>query len=392
MDLVMNILALIPKLLALYTAFLSLFCLLPRRRIPPSVPEARFAVLLPARNEEAVIAATVAQLLRQNYPRDQFDIYVIPNNCADATEDRARAAGAKILTCRCPVRNKGDALREAFSQLSGRYDAYCVFDADNLVHPDFLARMSDAIARGAACAKGKHMALNPYDSWVSGCYDIYFENFSLLYSRPRDALKLSAKLVGTGFMVTDDLMARLEGWNTQTMAEDLEFAAQCAQAGIRVHYVPEALTYDEEPVTFSLSMRQRRRWAAGVQQVANLYIPKLLAAPPTRYLPDMLVTLALIYAQLLALIPAVYGFWGMTIIAATIRLGLLVLGFCAGGWGLALLLTLTAGRKPEKMWRSILLYPLFLASWYPLHIIALFSKPKTWRPIAHKGTPSPDKL
>lgn len=377
----MQIISLILKTLTFYTAFISLFALLPVPRKPRTRPVTRFAVLLPARNEEAVIAATVAQLQRQHYPREKFDIFVIPNNCTDDTEGRARAAGARVLTCSHSVRNKGDALREVFARLRGQYDAYCVFDADNLVHPDFLARMNDAVVSGALCAKGRHMAMNPYDSWVSGCYDIYFENFALLYNRPRAAIGLSAKLVGTGFLVTDALLNVLGGWNTVTMAEDLEFSVLCARAGIRIHYVPEALTYDEEPSDFALSLRQRRRWAAGVQQVANLYIPRLLSGAPTWLEMDMLVTLGLIYAQLLAVIPAIFDLIAMPVqnfvTGAT--------GFWLGSTVLALLLTLTARRDPRKMWKSILLYPLFLASWYPLHILSLFAKPKSWKPIPHKG-------
>ena len=71
------------------------------------------------------------------------------------------------------------------------YDAYCVFDADNLVDPDFLARMNDAFCAGAQAAKGKQTAMNPHDAWISGCYDLYFENFNLLYNRPRGNLGLS---------------------------------------------------------------------------------------------------------------------------------------------------------------------------------------------------------
>ena len=124
--------------------------------------------------------------------------------------------------------------------------------------------------------------MNPHDAWISGCYDLYFENFNLLYNRPRGNLGLSAKLVGTGFAVSQALMDRLGGWNTETMAEDAEFAAQCAMAGVRVWWVPDALTYDEEPVTFRQSLVQRRRWCSGVMSVAGRYLPRLWRRVPSR--------------------------------------------------------------------------------------------------------------
>ena len=146
-------LSLILKIFTAYTAVISIFFLLPRRKIPRAEARTRFAVLLAARNEEAVIGRTVQQLLDQHYPRELFDVYVIPNNCTDDTEGVARRAGAQILPCLGTVRNKGDALHGAFAALKqAGYDAYCVFDADNLVDPDFLARMNDAFCAGAQAA------------------------------------------------------------------------------------------------------------------------------------------------------------------------------------------------------------------------------------------------
>ena len=103
--------------------------------MPDAAPAARIAAIIPARNEAVVIGKLVESLMRQNYPRELFDVYVVPNNCDDDTEGTARAAGAEILGVQGVIRTKGDVLRQAFAQLTatGRYDAYCVFDADNLV-------------------------------------------------------------------------------------------------------------------------------------------------------------------------------------------------------------------------------------------------------------------
>lgn len=385
MDLFMEILALVLQILTGYTAIIGICFFLPRKKRKEVPPQTRFAVLIPARNEETVIGGLVECLQRQNYPKALYDILVIPNNCTDQTEQAALAAGAGILHCTGPVKTKGDVLHQIFGQLQGKYDAYCVFDADNLVHPDFLARMNDAVAAGALVAKSRQVASNPHESWIAGCYDLYFESANLMFSRPRESLGLGAKLIGTGFMVTDALLERFGGWNTQTLTEDMEFAALCAEAGVRVHYVPEAVNYDEQPNSFRTSLRQRRRWSAGVLQTANRYVPRLLCKRPKWLRLDLAVTLVMIYVQLLALIPAGYALLGMTLpqIATTL---LVSLGsFWLGSMAMALFLAIAGRRNIRKMWKSILLYPLFLISWYPMHILSLFAKPKTWQPIAHKG-------
>lgn len=383
MDVFMNLFATVLEVITLYTVVIGVFFFLPRKRYPVSPPKTRFAVLIAARNEERVIGGVIESLRRQEYPAELYDIIVIPNNCTDDTEAAARRAGAMILPCTAPVRCKGDVLHQAFRQLMGKYDAYCVFDADNIVDPAFLARMNDAAAAGVQVAKGRQKALNPYDSWVSGCYDIYFENFHLMFNRPRSVFPLSCKLVGTGFMVTDSLMQRMGGWNTVTMTEDYEFAAQCAEQGVRVYYVADALTLDEQPLSFAVSLRQRRRWSGGVQSVANVYVPKLLQKRPSWLRWDMMQNVCMIYVQLLGVFPVAYNLLGMTLPEAAKTLGASFLSFWVGMTLTALLLAFTGRRNPLRMWKTILLYPLFTASWYPLHIYSLFVKPKTWKHIAH---------
>ena len=387
MDLLIKLLDLFLSLLAGYTAVISLCCLLPAKKYPVAPPQTKFAVLIPARNEEAVVGTLVESLQAQDYPDDLYDIYVIPNNCTDATEAAARNAGAKILHCTSPVSTKGEVLHQILQKLSGQYDAYCVFDADNVADPAFLSRMNDVAAAGGQAAKSRQCALNPYDSWISGCYDLYFQSINLLHSRARMPFPVSAKLVGTGFMVTDSLLQQLKGWNTVTLTEDIEFSVQCALIGQRIHYVPQALTYDEEPLSFAVSMRQRRRWSAGVQSVANRYTGKLLKMHPSWLRWDLASHINMIYVQLLAFIPLSYSLLHLSIPKILLTLGASVWGFAAGSIAMGLFLSVTARRNPLKQWKSILLYPLFLASWYPLHVWALFCKPKQWKPIVH-GTSS----
>ncbi len=379
----MDILEVLLKIITGYTALMGICFLLPRKKKNEVAPKTKFAVLIAARNEETVIGTLVESLLRQDYPKELYDIFVIPNNCTDATEEAALRAGAQILYCTEPVRTKGEVLHQIFAQLMGKYDAYCVFDADNVVDAAFLARMNDVVAAGGQVAKSRQCALNPYDNWVTGCYDLYFQNINLLHSRARAAFPLSAKLVGTGFMVTDSLMQRLGGWNTVTLTEDLEFAAQCAEIGVMVHYVPEALTYDEQPLSFRVSLRQRLRWSAGVESVANRYAGRLLRRRPSWLRWDLAAHMSMIYVQLLALLPVLYSFWGLRPLQLVQTLGLSLLSFWLGLMAMGLFLALTAKRNVWKMRNAILLYPLFIGSWYPLHIWALVRKPKSWKPIAH---------
>ena len=106
MPIVVSVCGVICTLITIYFAVTSLagvlFC--KRRERAKMPPQKRIAAIIPARNEALVIGKLVETLLKQDYPKALFDIYVVPNNCNDDTEDVARAAGAKILIVRGTIR------------------------------------------------------------------------------------------------------------------------------------------------------------------------------------------------------------------------------------------------------------------------------------------------
>ena len=224
--------ALLGAMSCYYTVY-AIVGLFATRRFAPARRQHRYAIVIAARNEEAVIGNLVDSLLRQDYPRELYDVIVAPNNCTDGTEAVARAHGARIFRHEGRVKSKGEVLRQVVEKvvLAEGYDAMCVFDADNLVDAAFLSRMNDARQAGAGAAQGFRDSKNPHQSAVSGCYSICYWMLSHFYNNARAVLGLSALVNGSGFMVTAALLRRLGGWNTRTMTEDYEFSAQCVLAG-----------------------------------------------------------------------------------------------------------------------------------------------------------------
>ena len=387
MDQVTFWLAMALKIFTVYFACVAIFTLKKRRAYPEARPTTRFAVVIAARNEETVIGNLVESILAQNYPAPFRDVFVVPNNCEDFTEAAAAAAGAEIIHCLGPVRSKGDALHQAIGQLMHReYDAFVVFDADNVVHPDFLARINDAMAAGARVCKGRIKAVNPGSSAVAGCYGLYFTSFDLFFNRPRAACGLSAKLVGTGFAVHREVLEQMGGWNTATIAEDAEFSAQCARLGCRVHWVPEAITYDEEPDSFLVSLRQRKRWCSGVMQVSRQELRKLWSreAEATALRWDMSMFLLAPFAQAISglllgwnlLLSGLDGLLWTALLFAFAYGGMCLLGMFLCRWG---------EYRLGDMAQAVLFFPLFMASWLPLQVASLFCDTKQWKAIAHVG-------
>ena len=279
MNAAVNAFFLIFKLLSLYFLAVSLFCLCRRKKPAASAGQRRFAILIAARNEESCIAGLIESLQAQRYPRELFDIWVLPNNCTDRTAEVARRAGAKVMEMPAAIRSKGAALHAAAGALlrgSHRYDAFCVFDADNEADPAFLSEMNRALDR-TAIVKSRILAKNRTQAGISACYEIYFCSANHFLNRAREAVGLSARVIGTGFAIRRDLLEALDGFPCRTLTEDAELYAACLCRGARIGYCETAVTYDEEPVTWRASLVQRRRWMSGILQVARLTLPALLA-------------------------------------------------------------------------------------------------------------------
>ena len=139
--------------------FIISFCGMWRRKEKKiTTPRKTFAVVVAAHNEHAVIGQLVTNLQQLNYPKDLYDIYVIADNCSDNTADIAREKGAIVCVRTHPTKkSKGYALEWMFERLfkmDKEYDGVVIFDADNLVHPQFLMEMNNRLCKGDKIIQG----------------------------------------------------------------------------------------------------------------------------------------------------------------------------------------------------------------------------------------------
>lgn len=381
---------------AIYYATTALHSLRRIPKIPKSKPQKRLAALIPARNEEAVIAKLIESLKSQNYPKELLDIIVVPNNCTDRTAEVAAACGAKILTCDVPVKSKGEVLRYAFSRLltdDTDYDAFCIFDSDNLVHPNFMQAINDALVSGARIAQGYRDSKNPTDTWVSGCHSIYYFSVNGFFNRARMALGWSAALNGTGFMVSREYLQD-HGFKTYTLTEDIEYTAQAvAEFGERILWVPDAIIYDEHPLGFKESCTQRRRWTVGTIQCLFRYFKPLLrrGVKDCPSCIDMLILFLAPVMQIVGTIPVAFLWINMLMakmnVDSWLKFGLFSLIMCIVSYMLTSLIAwviVKSEHNDTKVYaKAILTFGIFILSWLPIGIISIIKPDCAWKPIKH---------
>lgn len=348
-----------------------------------------FTILIPARNEEEVIKDAIQSFKRQKYPKDNYEIVVVINNTTDNTLGVCNAEGVRCILCERKIKNKGDALKEAFDRLKKeKTDAYIIMDADNVVNDEFLGEMNKSLNEGTLVAKSSMDIKAKENTWVSSSYAIYFFIQSILYSIPRNNIGASCAINGTGIMIKKEVIDKY-GFNVRTITEDLEFMTLCALNNIKIKFVEGAICYAEHPSDFKVSMIQRRRWTKGIYEGFIIYfnsIIKNMIKRPNIELFDSL----LIYSTPLILILSLMSiFINFLIVPLPIYLiitsfSLLVsyisISLCA------LFVCVKSKKKIKDFLTGIIMFPIFLLSWQYLNIIILFKKEVVWDEIKHIET------
>ncbi len=356
----------------------------------------RFMAIIPAHNEEMVIGNLIESLKNQNYPKDKYDIYVIADNCTDITKKIAEDAGAIVYERRSPMeeRTKGHALqwflRKKIAE-DAPYDAFCVFDADNIVDENFLANMNKKLCQGEEVVQGYRDIKNPTDSWVSAGYAIFYWMMNRFYHLARYNLGLSPLINGTGFMVKFDVV-KPNGWETETLTEDIEFSLQRIIAGKKLGWSTDAIVYDEQPVEFKQSWSQRSRWTVGHIQCMGIYTKQLAEAVKEKKtamnfdgllyivgsIPMFIITLLLLSLNFILYITKNFTTAQLIENYARYLIPTFLLPI-----GTALIIMVLDKKPIKPMIKGLLCYPLFLGSWLLINFKCLFKRETKWEKIEH---------
>lgn len=352
-----------------------------------------FAVIIAARNEENVIGKLIDSLKKQSYPSEYFDIYVIVNNCTDNTAREAKKAGAKVISCTEKVSTKGEVLKYTFDLFkdNNKIDAYAIFDADNIVHHDFLAKMNDMINSGYSVAQGFRDTKNISDNWLTSSYAILYYFQSLFLNESRYNMGRSSFLNGTGFVIKKEVIDK-HGFNPKTVTEDVEFTAMCAINNEKIGFATDAITYDEQTNSFDASWKQRKRWSFGTMECLREYFPILLKKGIKErnfecfdvglFYLSVILHVVFNLLPIFLLINIIIHFNSLTFDNMFYKIIFIVILYLFGVVVRIILL-----KRYNKSFKDniggVLLFDLFVISWLPINFICLFIKSCNWDSIKH---------
>ena len=361
----------------------------------------RYAVLICARNEEAVIAHLIDSIRRQTYPSSFITVFVVADNCTDNTAAVARSAGAVVYTrTNRALVGKGWAMEYLLENIDrdwgkGSFDGYFVFDADNLLRENYITEMNKTFSSGYDIVTSFRNSKNYGDNRLSAGCGLWFMRESFFLNQSRHLLGLSCHVSGTGYMFSDSVYRHRGGWPFHLLTEGIEFSAWNIEDGRKIGYCRTAEFFDEQPVTLSQSVKQRMRWAKGNYQVFGRYgrqLVKKAVSEGNLSCADMVMNLApaVILTVVSAAVNVTASAWGILAGLDTLPVSL---GIISTFSSVYIMFFAMGALTTVTLWRHIhttavrkviytFTFPLFMMTYIPVSIAALFMN-VTWRPIVH---------
>jgi GT2 family glycosyltransferase len=333
----------------------------------PGGKELRIAVVVPAHDEETVVAACIESLLACDYPAALREVVVVADNCTDGTASVAARAGARVLVRNDPTaRGKGYALRFAFDALltdPQPADAFAVVDADSTADRAFLRALVRPLADGAGAAQGESLLIDdgtPRTAFRAAAF--------LLINRARpagrSALGAAIRLAGNGMAFRRDVL-EAHPWNAFSSTEDVEYSLRLRTGGVPIAFAGGAVLTSPMAPSADAAVEQQLRWEGGKLHLMRTWLPKLFGRALRERRGDLLDEALELSVPPLGLFVAAAGA-GDAVVAVLVGFGLLPV-WSLVPWLVALvgipvyvLVGLRAANAPASAYSAMVRAPIFV--------------------------------
>lgn len=357
----------------------------------------KIAVLIAARDESKVIGGLLKSLRQQTVKVKSEDVYVIVETPDDPTVEICKQHGnTVILREDLSKQRKGYALDEAVRQIlaKGRhYDAYFIFDADNILNKDYLEQMIKIYQQGYEIATGYRNSKNGNDNVIAAVSSLTFSMINVMSNRKRALYGANIIFSGTGYYIAGDLIEEWQGWPFVSLTEDYELSLYATLHGLTTYYYEGAVFFDEQPTKYRQTVAQRVRWIKGYFSARKKYIPLIRAKKHGNNYGSLT-------KEKIGVRPAIYAILGVVAIMLGTVVELCLMGkamdilaaipvILAGVYVILMLITIEMIRQ-EKLdltlgskIKAVLFNPLYLVTYIPCALKALLKKNVSWKKIEH---------
>ncbi len=365
--------------------------LVPRKALP------KVAILIAARDESRVIEGLLKSIQQQTVEVSPEDVYVIVETLSDPTVKIYRQYhNTVILREDLTKQRKGYALDEAVKQILAKgkyYDAYFIFDADNILTKNYLEEMLKIYAEGYEIATGYRNSKNGNANVIAAVSSLTFSMINVMSNRKRAEHGANIIFSGTGYYIAGDLIEEWQGWPFVSLTEDYELSLYATLHGLTTYYNEKAVFFDEQPTSYHQTVAQRVRWIKGYFTARQKYIPLIKAKKHGDNYGSLV-------KERIGVRPAIFAILGLVaiIIGTVVELCLMgkaleilaaIPGILMGIYVILMLVTVEMIRR-EKLdlttkskIKAILFNPLYLVTYIPCALKALLKKDVGWTKIEH---------
>jgi len=220
----------------------------------------KFAVLIPGYKEDEVIVHVAEEALKQDYPKENYEVIIIADSFKKKTLDELNKLPITVVEVVFEVSKKSKALNKCMEVIGDDYDVALILDADNVMNSDVLNKMNAAFERGFVAVQGHRTAKNLNTS-VAILDAISEEINNHIFRKGHRVLGMSSALIGSG-MALDYHLFKTTMATVDSVGEDKEVELKIIKDGIKIEYINDALIYDEKTSKSDVFINQRRRWIA----------------------------------------------------------------------------------------------------------------------------------
>lgn len=239
-------------------AFASLFRL--NQKITPDSKKRRFVILIPCYKEDEIIEDVVKDALKQNYPKELFDIVVIADHFHEEAIEKLKQYPIILFNQNFEISTKTRALNYALQQFEpNTYDAVVVLDADNLMENNFLQKLNTAFSESYLAIQGHRCAKNLNTNFA--ILDAISEEINNnIFRKGHRKLGLSSALIGSAMAFDFNFFKTIMKDIEVVGGFDKELELFLSKNEHIIEYLPDAIVYDEKVQNVEVFTKQRRRW------------------------------------------------------------------------------------------------------------------------------------
>ena len=237
-----------------------------------------YAILIPARNESLVIEKLLISIENQTKKIKPEDVYVIVETKKDKTVSIVEKHKMTIVYRKnLNKKRKGFALDDAIKEIlksNKKYDAYFIFDADNILDKNYIKEMTKSFDEGYDIGIGYRNTKNS-KNLVSAASALTFSMINTIGNKRKSKYTNNLIISGTGYYIKGTIIESWKGFPFNSFTEDYELSLYSILNNLTTTYNDSAIYYDEQPEIFDVTITQRSRWVKGYFDARRNYIHKI---------------------------------------------------------------------------------------------------------------------